>query len=91
MEEVMLDFTGCRYIMKLHDIIQEGFSFPEWYGRNLDALWDLMRYYDGPPVIVKIRGIETMPKDLRDYMEEVLDVFADVHNEAPQICFEIIS
>lgn len=92
MEEIMLDFTGCKYIMKLHDIIQEGFNFPDWYGRNLDALWDLLRDYSGGPIIiVRIKGIETMPKDLRDYMEEVLDVFSDIRKEVPEIYFEIIS
>lgn len=32
-----------------------------------------------------------MPKELHSYMEEVLAVFADVHEEVPQICFEVIS
>ena len=90
MQEITLDFTECKYIVRLYDILQEGFHFPEWFGRNLDALWDLLRYYDGPPIIVKIKGIESMPKDLRSYMDEVLDVFADVHAEVPQMSFEII-
>ena len=90
MQEIILDFTECKYIVQLYDILQEGFHFPEWFGRNLDALWDLLRYYDGAPVIVKIKGIETMPKDLRGHMDEVLDVFADIHDEVPQIYFEVI-
>ncbi len=91
MQEIVLDFTGCKYYMKLYDIIQEGFKFPEWYGRNLDATWDLLRYYDGPPVDIKIKGIGTMPKDVQDYMENILEVFADVHDEVPQMHFEILS
>ena len=90
MQEITLDFTECKYIVQLYDILQEGFHFPEWFGRNLDALWDLLRYYDGPPIIVKIKGIETIPKDLRSHMDEVLDVFADVHAEVPQMYFEVI-
>ncbi|MGN1093177.1 MAG: barstar family protein [Monoglobaceae bacterium] len=92
MQEIVLDFTGCKYIMRLYDILQEGFGFPDWFGRNLDALWDLLRDYAGcPPVIVTIKGVGTMPKELHSYMEEVLAVFADVHEEVPQMCFEVIS
>lgn len=92
MTEILLDFTGCKYIMKLHDIIKEGFNFPDWYGENLDAIWDLLRDVSGGPIIkVKIKGIKTMPEDLRDYMEEVLDVFEDIHKEIPEMNFEVIS
>ena len=34
MQEIIFDFTGCKYIMKLYDIIQESFGFPDWFGRN---------------------------------------------------------
>ena len=91
MQEIVLDFTGCKYYMKLYDIIQESFRFPDWYGRNLDATWDLLRYYDGVPIDVKIKGIGTMPKDLQDYMDKILEVFADVHDEVPQMHFEVLS
>ena len=92
MQEITLDFTECKYIVQLYDILQEGFGFPEWFGRNLDALWDLLSdyYYDCLPIVVKIKGIKTMPKDLQNYMDKVLDVFADVHDEIPQMSFEII-
>ena len=93
MQEIVLDFTRCKYIMKLYDIIQENFGFPDWFGRNLDATWDLLSdyYYDCPPIVVKIKGIKTMPKDLQDYMDKVLEVFADVHEEVPRMHFEVIS
>ena len=31
-----------------------------------------------------------MPKDLQDYMDKVLAVFADVHDEIPQMSFAVI-
>ena len=92
MQEIVLDFTGCKYYMKLYDIIQESFGFPDRFGRNLDALWDLLRDYAGcPSIAVKIKGIGTMPKDLHDYMDKVLEVFADIHDEVPHMNFEVIS
>lgn len=32
--------------------IGETLGFPEWYGANLDALWDCLRDLDGPAVLV---------------------------------------
>ena len=53
---------------------------------------DLLRdYAECSPIAVKITGIETMPKDLQNYMDKVLEVFIDVHGEVPQIHFEVIS
>lgn len=34
MQEIIFDFTGCKYIIKLYDIIQESFGFPDWFERN---------------------------------------------------------
>ena len=48
-------------------------------------------YAGCPPIAVMITEIETMPKDLQNYMDKVLEVFIDVHGEVPQIHFEVIS
>ena len=55
-------------------------------------MWDLLRDYAVcPPIAVNITGIGTMPKDLQNYMDKVLEVFIDVHDEVSQIHFEVIS
>ena len=41
-EQVTLDFTPCRSI---HDVFQEmrtKLAWADWYGENLDALWDVL-------------------------------------------------
>ena len=40
MEEIVLDFTNCRSIDEVYDIIQKGFDYGGYMGKNLDALWD---------------------------------------------------
>ncbi len=39
--EIILDFTGCKYITEVHWKIRDTFLFPSFYGENLDALWDM--------------------------------------------------
>jgi len=38
----ILDGNKIADRKSLHDSLQEGLSLPEWYGRNLDALYDCL-------------------------------------------------
>ena len=70
-EQIVLDFTGCKYITEVHWKIRDTFHFPSFYGENLDALWDMGCDYIGSDEdvfeSVKIRGVDTMPKEIREY------------------------
>lgn len=35
-----LDFSGCNYLGELYEVIKKELELPEWFGANLDALWD---------------------------------------------------
>ena len=62
MKIVHLNLTDCKYIDDLHERIRVAFDFPEWYGENWDAFWDLLwRECDADKVI--ITGEHTMPKE----------------------------
>ena len=45
MQDITLDFTGCKYFLELHDVLKKAFGFPDYYGKNLDALWDCLDNY----------------------------------------------
>ena len=71
---ITLDSTDCKYLGELHERIRAAFDFPEWYGANLDAFWDLLsRESDADEVIIK--GVKTMSGDLIDYMNKLYDIF----------------
>ena len=38
--QIVLDFTGCKYITEVHWRIRDTFHFRLLW-RNLDALWDM--------------------------------------------------
>ena len=40
MEEKIIDCTKIKSREDLHRIFRETLSFPDWYGNNLDALYD---------------------------------------------------
>ena len=87
---IILDFTGCKYLGELHKILKEKLGFPEYYGENLDALWDCLKYYCKGSCLVLIKGVDTMPKELQGYMVKVMEVFDDVHKQTPNVTFKII-
>ena len=90
MEYLTLDFSDCKYISQVHKKLKETLKFPDYYGENLDALWDCMRDYVSN-VHVYVKGFYSLPKNWADYMDKIIEVFDDVHKETPNFTFEIIS
>lgn len=91
---IVLDFTECKYYATLHELIKKAFGFPEYYGKNLDALWDCMRdfaYSQHGQREVQICGVSQMPTELQGYFQEVMDVFYDIQHACPNVNFTINS
>lgn len=42
MKRLVLDGEKLTNRQVLHDTLAEGLQFPDWYGRNLDALFDCL-------------------------------------------------
>lgn len=42
MQTIYLDFTEITSLQKLHAYLKNAFNFPDWYGNNFDALYDLL-------------------------------------------------
>lgn len=39
---VTLDFSACRERAELYGVLRGGMRWKDWYGSNLDALWDVL-------------------------------------------------
>ena len=90
-KRVVLDFSECKYIGSLHAMIREKLNLPEWYGNNLDALWDALTGLIKTPVEIKIvfhpktKGSEK----LRSAVESVIHVFREAEIAYHEICLEV--
>ena len=67
MKIVEIDLTGSNSLYELHERIRVALDFPEWYGRNWDAFWDLLwSECDADKIIIK--GGNTLSSDFDEDM-----------------------
>ena len=72
-----LDGTQMQDSTAAHDYLMEAMGFPAWYGKNLDALYDMLTAY-GAPTMIFIEAAD-------DADEDILRVFSDAMEENPQL------
>ncbi len=73
MEERIIDCTRIHSREDLHAIFREALAFPEWYGDNLDALYDCLTEISGK---VRLLDWETAEVRLGDYGKKAKKVIA---------------
>ena len=88
MTHIILDGAKIQDREGLHDLLSERLNLPEWYGRNLDALYDCLT--DLTEVTVFLRNAGAMTGALGDYGDKVLRVFRDAAAENPGFGFAVI-
>ncbi|MGN1044246.1 MAG: barstar family protein [Acutalibacteraceae bacterium] len=67
---IKLDLTGCKHSDEIHERIRKAFDFPEWYGKNWDAFWDLL-WSECDDDKLNIYGEYTLPKSLKKSIESM--------------------
>ena len=72
--EILLDLTECKYVLDIHKAIKEAFGFPDWYGMNWSACWDLLREPRETNVYVRILGINSLPKSLKESGSKIIEL-----------------
>ena len=77
-EEIYLDFSNCRERRDLFELMSERMLWQEHYGRNLDALYDILT---GMPHLGRSFVITLPAEDApcRNYAERIYDVFVEAN------------
>lgn len=90
-EHVVLDFLGCRNLHAVHTMLARELCFPDYYGKNWDALWDCFRDYYTEPMRVEIHNLLSLPPVFEESMAIMKSVFDDIHAEYPSVEFIYVS
>jgi len=73
---ITIDFTGVKSVYEAHKLISEKLNFPEWYGGNLDALWDLLTGYI-PSYEIHLKGINEVHENLHPALQKIVNTFQE--------------
>ena len=82
--------NGKRMISKevTHAYLKRKFDFPDYYGKNLDALWDLLTTL-GKDTEIIILHKDSILESLGSYGEALLALFLELPEETDRIKVEI--
>ncbi len=73
----VVDFSGIKYYGEIHEILKEAFDFPDYYGKNLDALWDCLTDMVGRQNNVEIYGLSVIRGLFDDTADELISIFRE--------------
>lgn len=85
---VILDGAQMSTKEEAHAHLKQQFNFPDYYGNNLDALWDLLSTWSDP-LAVRLINSEALYQSLGPYGVQLISVFTEALQENCNIRFEI--
>lgn len=77
---IILDAAMLRERIPAHDYLKEALALPDYYGRNLDALYDCLTELDE----TEIRFVN-LDAAGDSYFSRVLDLFQEAREENPRL------
>ena len=75
----MVDLTGIKDRAELFDRIEDGLDLPVYFGKNLDALHDMLAYSDITLIII---GFADAKEALGSYAEALAGMLIDTEAES---------
>ena len=73
-----------------HEHLKRELEFPDYYGNNLDAFWDMLTGWVETPLVVEWRNFGVSHRVLGKFSEDLLKTLRDAEYEVPGITLEIV-
>lgn len=89
MKTIVIDFSECKYPLDLHNEIREKLELPEWYGNNLDALWDMLTGFIETPINIKVifKPEIKSAENLKENVLKIIETFREAAEDDEEIKF----
>ena len=84
MKIVTIDCAGIQTSAAFHSALAQDMNFPEYYGKNLDALFDCLTEHREDLELV-LNNYHQLAYHLKDYSEKALYVFHQACLENPHL------
>jgi ribonuclease inhibitor len=89
MREVVFDSSHVERLDQLHSELARIFDFPDYYGANLDALYDCLSGDVALPLRIIWKNYNITRSKLGKDVEKVLKVMKDFAKEEPDFTLEV--
>ena len=86
--EIRIDGAAMHTREAAHEEIARAMDFPDYYGKNLDALWDMLTTTTAQ---VRLAAAAGMLNALGSYGCRLLKTFYDAAEENPRLDFSVES
>ncbi|HTR55618.1 MAG TPA: barstar family protein [Kofleriaceae bacterium] len=86
MKALEIDLSRVTTARDIHVAFSTALQFPDWYGHNWDAFWDLVSSDSPLPAKLTIRGLDHVERVLPDEATKMLRCFADYNSESGRGC-----
>ena len=86
MKSVILDAKKMAEKEKMHEYFAKKFDLPEYYGKNLDALFDCLCEIN-EPTLIKLKNEDALEASIKDGL---IELFLDVCEENELVKFELV-
>ena len=87
MKDILINCEKLRSRKVLHDYLEQELHLPDYYGRNLDALHDILSGFNkAGAVTFHIINREQQSSRMVTLYQAMLDMLAELGQENPNIC-----
>ena len=84
--KITLNLQGCATPEAVQEALRRGLAFPDYYGNNLDALYDMLTQWSRSCTVgLRLPGVPAA--GVKDYLPRVKRVFEDAARENENIIF----
>lgn len=85
MNEYTIDLSYVHTLYELHQYLKEVFSFPEYYGMNMDALWDCLYCAFSEQTLIHVKNESSVPKSLAESVKTFHKLLLTLAAEDPYV------
>lgn len=89
MRRIILEGSKITSKETLHSLLKSELELPDYYGGNLDALWDVLSEEIEDPLMITWQDFDLSKEYLGAYADKVIELFEDAKNELEGFSYEI--
>lgn len=78
MNTITLNSSDIKSMYNMHAYLKEVFKLPDYYGFNMDALWDCLQCSFEEETTIVLKGLDSIPDDMKYSVPVLIRVFEDL-------------